>query len=179
MASKEGLVNLTGKFDNHNCSVMTRTGLKVKKELLDSSEVEVIEFKNEDIELFDVPIQNRMKAVNEFKTKKKMMDSSEIEVIKIKDEVTEFCEVQIKTKIKSSNEVKIKKKMMKMNEIFEFQNGIELIDQLDIPVNNEIQDDLEQGNLLKGIDRKTVRTLGFRRLHPLLTYVFFSVTHIF
>ena len=80
------------------------------------------------------------------------MDSSEIEVIKIKDEVTEFCEVQIKTKIKSGNEVKIKKKMMKMNEIFEFQNGIELIDQLDIPVNNEIQDDLEQGNLFRGID---------------------------
>ena len=100
-----------------------------------------VAFKNEEIELFDIPIQNRMKAVNEFKAKKKMMDSSEIEVIKIKDEVTEFCEVQIKTKIKSGNEVKIKKKMMKMNEIFEFQNGIELIDQLDIPVNNEIQDD--------------------------------------
>ena len=79
-----------------------------------------------------------------------MMDSSEIEVIKIKDEVTEFCEVQ--TKIKSGNEVKFKKKMMKMNEIFEFQNGIELIDQLDIPVNNEIQEDLEQGNLFRGID---------------------------
>ena len=118
---------------------------------MDSSEVEVLEFKNEDIELFDVPIQNRMKAVNEFKAKKKMMASSEIEVIKIKDEVTEFCEVQIKTKIKSGDEVKIKKKMMKMNEIFEFQNGIELIDQLDIPVNNEIQDDMEQGNLFRDI----------------------------
>ena len=114
-----------------------------------------VAFKNEEIELFDIPIQNRMKAVNEFKAKKKMMDSSEIEVIKIKDEVTEFCEVQ--TKIKSGNEVKFKKKMMKMNEIFEFQNGIELIDQLDIPVNNENQDDREQGNLVMGIDNKTVK----------------------
>ena len=109
-----------------------------------------VEDDNEEIELFDIPIQNRMKAVNEYKAKKKLMDSSEIEVIKIKDEVTEFCEVQ--TKIKSGNEVKFKKKMMKMNEIFEFQNGIELIDQLDIPVNNKIQNDLEQGNLLKGND---------------------------
>ena len=134
-----------------------------------------VAFKNEEIELFDIPIQNRMKAVNEFKAKKKMMASSEIEVIKIKDEVTEFCEV--KTKIKSGDEVKFKKKMMKMNEIFEFQNGIELIDQLDIPVNNEIQDNLEQGNLLKGIDNKTVRRLGFRRLPPMFTYVLFSITH--
>ena len=129
--------------------VPIQDGIKVKKELIDSSEVEVIAFKNEDIELFDAPIQNRMKAVNEFKAKKKMMESSEIEVIKIKDEVTEFCEVQ--TKIKSGNEVKFKKKMMKMNEIFEFQNGIELIDQLDIPVNNEIKDDMEQGNLFRDI----------------------------
>ena len=129
--------------------VPIQDGIKVKKELIDSSEVEGIAFKNEDIELFDAPIQNRMKAVNEFKAKKKMMESSEIEVIKIKDEVTEFCEVQ--TKIKSGNEVKFKKKMMKMNEIFEFQNGIELIDQLDIPVNNEIKDDMEQGNLFRDI----------------------------
>ena len=130
--------------------VPIQDGIKVKKELIDSSEVEGIAFKNEDIELFDAPIQNRMKAA-----KKKMMESSEIEVIKIKDEVTEFCEVQ--TKIKSGNEVKFKKKMMKMNEIFEFQNGIELVDQLDIPVNNENQDDREQGNLLKGIVNKTVK----------------------
>ena len=100
------------------------------------------------------------------KAKKKMMDSSEIEVIKIKDEVTEFCEVQ--TKIKSGNEFKFKKKMIKMNEIFEFQNGIELIDQLDIPVNNEIQEDLEQGNLFRGIDNcsgawyKGFKSLGQR-----------------
>ena len=39
--------------------------------------------------------------------------------------------------------------------------------------------DSDQGNLLKGIDNKTVRTYGFRRLHPLFTYVLFSVTKTF
>ena len=34
-----------------------------------------------------------------------------------------------------------------------------------------------QGNLLRGIDKKTVRREGIKRLHPLFTYVFFSVTH--
>ena len=34
-----------------------------------------------------------------------------------------------------------------------------------------------QGNLLKGIDKKNVRRYGFGRLHPLFTYVLFSVTH--
>ena len=36
-----------------------------------------------------------------------------------------------------------------------------------------------KGNLLKGIANKTVRTQGFRKLHPLFTYVLFSVTHFF
>ena len=35
------------------------------------------------------------------------------------------------------------------------------------------------GNLLKDIDNKTVRSLGFLRLHPLFTYVLFSVTHFY
>ena len=34
-----------------------------------------------------------------------------------------------------------------------------------------------QGNLLKDIDKKTVRRKGFRDLHPLSPYVLFSVTH--
>ena len=37
--------------------------------------------------------------------------------------------------------------------------------------------DLDQGDLLKGIDNKSVRKWGISRLHPLFTYVLFSVTH--
>ena len=36
-----------------------------------------------------------------------------------------------------------------------------------------------QGNLLKGIDNKNITKWGYRRLHPLNTYVSFSVTKWF
>ena len=36
-----------------------------------------------------------------------------------------------------------------------------------------------QGNLLKGIDNKTVRRQGFKRLPTLFTYILFSVTHFY
>ena len=35
-----------------------------------------------------------------------------------------------------------------------------------------------QGNLLNGIDNKTVRGQGISKLHTLFTYVLLSVTHI-
>ena len=41
----------------------------------------------------------------------------------------------------------------------------------------EIEGDVDQGNLLKGIDNKTVKNYGFRRLHPLFKYNLFSLKH--
>ena len=38
---------------------------------------------------------------------------------------------------------------------------------------------LVQGNLLKGIDIKTARTLEFRRLHPLFTYLYSPLSNTF
>mgnify|MGYP001479919560 CR=1 FL=1 len=34
-----------------------------------------------------------------------------------------------------------------------------------------------QGNFLKGIENKTIRMWGFRKMHTLFTYVLFLVTH--
>ena len=44
------------------------------------------------------------------------------------------------------------------------------------PESENNRTNLTQGNLSKGNDNKTVRRLGFRRLHHLFTYVLFSVT---
>ena len=42
--------------------------------------------------------------------------------------------------------------------------------------NDEDTDYFPEGNLTKGVDNKTIRTRGFKRLRPLLTYVFFSLS---
>ena len=49
---------------------------------------------------------------------------------------------------------------------------IPISDQIGIPI--PVLMSTDQGNLSKGIDNKTVRKEGFRRLHPLFTY---AVTH--
>ena len=55
--------------------------IKFKKELMESSEFEVIEVKDENIELVDVPIQNGIKSVSELELNKDLKDNFDVESI--------------------------------------------------------------------------------------------------
>ena len=92
---------------------------------MDSSIV-VIEMKDE------LPIQNGTKSVIDIKVEKELLDTSENETIEIK------VDVPIQKGIKSANEFKVKKGM---KDGFNAQNGIVVINELDLPVTIEIQDD--------------------------------------
>ena len=55
--------------------------IKFKKELMESSEFEIIEVKDENIELVDVPIQNGIKSVSELELNKDLKDNFDVESI--------------------------------------------------------------------------------------------------
>jgi hypothetical protein len=96
---------------------------------MDSS-IELIEIKDEVIELVDVPIQKGTKSDIVIKFKKELMDSSEVEVIEIKDENIELVDVPIQNGIKSVNEVELNKDLKDNSDVGSIID--EVIDQLEL-----------------------------------------------
>ena len=85
---KKGVKDQKNELDDFPIHSGTKPAIEIKfkKEFMDSSEFEVIETKDENIELVDVPIQNGIKSVNE-----DLKDNSDVGIIM--DEVIDQLEL--------------------------------------------------------------------------------------
>jgi hypothetical protein len=77
---KKGVKDQKNEMDDFPIHSGTKPAIEIKfkKELMDSSEFEIIEIKDENIELVDVPIQNGIKSVNEVELDKDLKDNSDV-----------------------------------------------------------------------------------------------------
>ena len=80
---KKGVKDQKNEFVDFPIQNGTKSAIdiKFKKELMDSSESEVVEIKDENIELVDVPIQNGIKSVNEVELNNDLKDNSDVKSI--------------------------------------------------------------------------------------------------